>query len=127
MAVLFFILFGFGIKLDFLRQPDVVIVGSLIVVSLFLIRFLYFRFFLHTNIFPEVFFIPRGLITIVLFYKIPENFRLSSFNEGILFFIILTSSLIMASGMLFYKKNADQIVEDPQFTEQSSNYEPESL
>ena len=84
-----------------------------------MVRFLYFRFFLHTNVFPETFFIPRGLITIVLFYKIPENFKLSSFNDGILFFIILTTSVIMAIGMIFYKKKPVQIVEEPQFTERS--------
>lgn len=36
--------------------------------------------------FSEAFFIPRGLITIVLFYKIPEQFKLSTFNINILFF-----------------------------------------
>jgi len=42
-------------------------VGGLIIFALLNVRYLYFRFFLHTNIFPEVVFIPRGLITIVLF------------------------------------------------------------
>lgn len=115
----FFLLFGFSIQLNFLNEKDVVLVGSLIVLSMFVIRFLYLRFFLHTNIFPEVFFIPRGLITIVLFYKIPQEMMLTHFNSGILFFVILTSSIIMTVGMLFYKKVQKEVVEEGQFSERS--------
>ena len=67
--------------------------------------------------FPETFFIPRGLITIVLFYKIPERFRLESFNEDILFFIILITGLIMTLGMILYKKPSSEILEEGTFTE----------
>jgi hypothetical protein len=45
--------------------------------------------------------------------------KLESFNDGILFFIILTTSIIMAMGMLFYKKKPEQIVEEGQFAERS--------
>lgn len=113
----FFILFGFSISLKFLSESEIWLVGSLIVLAMFVVRILYLRFFVRTNLFPESFFIPRGLITIVLFYKIPENLRLSSFNDGILFFVILTTSIIMALGMVFYRKKPDQIVEESQFLE----------
>lgn len=113
----FFLLFGFSISLNFLSESEVLIVGSLIVIALFVIRLLYLRFFVRTNLFPESFFIPRGLITIVLFYKIPDHLKLSSFNDGILFYIILATGIIMAMGMIFYKKKPDQIVEEGQFSE----------
>jgi Kef-type K+ transport system membrane component KefB len=113
----FFILFGFSISLKFLSEKEVVWVGSLIVAALFIIRLLYLRFFVRTNLFPESFFIPRGLITIVLFYKIPDNLKLSSFNDGILFFVVLTTSVIMTLGMIFYKKKPEQLVEEGQFAE----------
>ncbi|MDP4265069.1 MAG: cation:proton antiporter [Bacteroidota bacterium] len=113
----FFLLFGFSISLKFVSNQHVIIVGSLVVTALFIVRLLYLRFFLRTNLFPEAFFIPRGLITIVLFYKIPANLKLSSFNDGILFFIILTTSIIMAMGMVFYKKKPEQIVDEGQFSE----------
>src|SRR5687767_8555766 len=115
----FFLLFGFSIRLDFIGENEVMLVGGMIVLALLLVRFLYLRFFLHTNIFPEVVFIPRGLITIVLFYKIPESLMLTSFNQGILFFIILSTSIIMAIGMLFYKKGNEDVVEETQFTDRS--------
>jgi Kef-type K+ transport system membrane component KefB len=115
----FFLLFGFSISLKFLSESEVILVGSLIVAGLFITRILYLRFFVRTNLFPESFFIPRGLITIVLFYKIPDALKLGSFNDGILFFIILTTSIIMAIGMVFYKKKPDQVVEEGQFSERA--------
>jgi len=111
----FFLIFGYSISLDFLAQPTVLVVGTVIIIAFFLIRFLYLRFFVKMHVFPEVFFVPRGLITIVLFYKIPEKFRLTDFNEGLLFFIILTTSLLMTLGMLLYRKKPDQLVEETQF------------
>jgi len=115
----FFLLFGFSISLAFLSESNVIFVGSLIVAALFIVRILYLRFFLRTFLFPEAFFIPRGLITIVLFYKIPDHMKLTTFNDGILFFIILTTSIIMALGMLFYKKKPEQIVEEGTFAERT--------
>ena len=100
----FFLLFGFSISLRFLSDENIVMVGSLIVLAMFVVRILYLRFFVRTNLFPESFFIPRGLITIVLFYKIPDELKLSTFNDGILFFVILTTSVIMTLGMVFYRK-----------------------
>ena len=41
----FFLLFGFSISLNFLSQSEVVMVGSLIVLALFVIRIVYLRFF----------------------------------------------------------------------------------
>jgi len=113
----FFLLFGFSISLRFLSEKEVIVVGSLIVIALFIVRILYLRFFVRTNLFPESFFIPRGLITIVLFYKIPDHLKLNTFNDGILFYIILTTSIIMTLGMVFYKKKAGQVVEEGQFSE----------
>lgn len=92
----------------------------MIVAALFAIRLLYLRFFVQTNVFPESFFLPRGLVTIVLFYKIPDHLKLSAFNEGILFFIILTTSLIMTAGMIFYKKKPEQILEEGTFSQHKS-------
>lgn len=113
----FFFLFGFSISLQFLSEKEVILVGSLIVIALFIVRILYLQFFVRTNLFPESFFIPRGLITIVLFYKIPAHLKLNNFNDGILFYIILTTTIIMALGMIFYKKKPDQLVEESQFSE----------
>jgi NhaP-type Na+/H+ or K+/H+ antiporter len=113
----FFILFGFSIDLDFIYNQEVLLLGSFIVLALFLVRLFYLKFYFHTKVVPEVFFIPRGLITIVLFYKIPPYLQLTTFNDGILFFIIVSTGIILSIGMILYKKQNDEIIEDPQFSE----------
>jgi len=113
----FFVLFGFSIDLDFFNNRDVLFIGTMIVLALFLVRFLYLQFFFKTKLLPEVFLIPRGLVTIVLFYKIPASMKLSNFDDDILFFIILATGIIMSIGMILYKKKNDEIIEDPQFAE----------
>lgn len=115
----FFLLFGFSISLKFLSEREVVIVGSMIVAALFFVRLLYLRLLVKTNVFPESFFIPRGLITIVLFYKIPDHLKLTTFTDGILFYIIFVTGIIMALGMIFYKKKPEQVVEEGQFSERA--------
>lgn len=110
----FFILFGYTIRLQILTQPDVLRLGTFIVLALLLIRFLYLRFILKSNLFPEILLMPRGLVTILLFYSIPSHMSLSNFNEGILFFVITTTSLLMMIGLLFYKnENKGQPEKDP--------------
>jgi Kef-type K+ transport system membrane component KefB len=113
----FFILFGYTISLKFFGEREVWLLGGAILVALFVVRLLYLRFFIRTNVFPESFFIPRGMVTIVLFYKIPPELQLSTFNNDILFFIILTTSFVMMLGMIFYKQRPDQIVEESSFVD----------
>ncbi len=108
----FFILFGYAMDVSSLLSNDVILTGSLIVVILFLVRWLYLRFFLKTQIYPEVFFIPRGLVTVLLFYRIPEAMKLHNFNEGIVFFVIIVTAIIMMTGILFYKKSNVEISEE---------------
>ncbi len=55
---------------------------------------------------------PRGLITVLLFYSIPEVYKLSKFNEGILFFVVLTTSIIMMIGSISYGRPELQAIND---------------
>jgi hypothetical protein len=102
----FFILFGYTIKVELLIVPQVILLGSLIVIILFIIRFLYLRFILRANLLPELFLMPRGLLTILLFYSIPAEKSMNNFSIGILFFVVVATSIIMMLGLLFCKTPA---------------------
>jgi Kef-type K+ transport system membrane component KefB len=108
----FFFLFGLTIDVRLLTDYDVILIGSLLVLVLLAIRFIYLRFFLHSHIFPELFFMPRGLITILLFYSIPAAYTLSRFNQGILFFVILSTSVIMMIGSISYGRPKLETIND---------------
>lgn len=108
----FFFIFGLTIDLRLLADLHVILTGSMLVIILFVIRLIYLRFFLHAHIFPELFFMPRGLITILLFYSIPAAYQLSKFNSGILFFVILTTSVIMMIGSISYGRPELETIND---------------
>ncbi|NNF01606.1 MAG: hypothetical protein HKN22_02890, partial [Bacteroidia bacterium] len=54
--------------------------------------------------FPELFIAPRGLITIILFLSIPASYHIDRFSEGVVFFVIIVSSLIMMGGLMAWKQ-----------------------
>lgn len=112
LRTFFFVMFGYSINLQSLVNNNILLVGSLIIVVLLITRYVYLKFFVKERVYPEVVFIPRGLITVLLFYKIPQQYKLQNFDEGILFFVILASSLILMIGMLFYKQPSSSIQEE---------------
>ncbi len=100
----FFILFGYTINLAVLIEPDVITIGTIIVMILLIARYIYLRMILKTNLFPELFLMPRGLVTILLFYSIPVGKQLTNFKVGIIFYVVVVTSLLMMVGLLFFKK-----------------------
>ena len=108
----FFLLFGYSINLGAIASSSIIWIGSIIVVILLIIRFLYLRYFLKESVYPEVCFIPRGLITILLFYKIPASYNPEKFQGGVLFFVVIVTSFIMMLGMIFYKKKETEFIEE---------------
>lgn len=100
----FFLLFGFSIDISLIILEPVMLTGSLVILMILIIRYIFLRFISKTNIFPELFIAPRGLITIILFYSIPAHLTTDKFNEGVLSFVILGSGIIMMFGLIFSKK-----------------------
>ena len=109
----FFLLFGFSIDVSLIFLEPVMLTGSLVILMILIIRFIFLRFISKTNVFPELYIAPRGLITIILFYSIPSHLTSDKFNEGVLSFVILGSGLIMMLGLIFSKKkiNAENELE----------------
>lgn len=106
----FFVLFGFGINLAFFQNMQVLALGALIVAALFALRFVYLRLVHKYDLLPELFYIPRGLITVLLFYKIPDWQRIEAFDEGVLFFVILATGLILMLGAILYRDRPVEII-----------------
>ena len=84
-------------------------IGVCILLIIYLIRALFLFLFQGKDIFPQLFLAPRGLITILLFFAIPEEIRSANEEiEGVLLFIILTTCLIM-SWALVVQKNKEKL------------------
>ena len=106
----FFVIFGLTISLASLASVKVAIVSGLIILSIYLIRYIILRLFIGSDIIPQLFIAPRGLITILLFYAIPVEAQIEGFEPGILLFIIITTSLIMTFAMVYDKRRNAQAI-----------------
>ena len=105
----FFVLFGMTIDINGIFYENVMIIGTFILLLTFLVRYLNLKvFFRGKSLFPEVFMAPRGLITILLFYKIPEIYKIPYFSKEVISFVILGSAVLMTLGLWFSKKTTTE-------------------
>lgn len=102
----FFVIFGLTIAVSSLFNLNVALISLLIIASIYIIRFILLRLFVGTDILPQLFIAPRGLITVLLFYAIPVEAQIATFEPGILLFVIIGTSLIMTAAMIYDKKRS---------------------
>ena len=122
----FFVVFGITIVLSTLLSVKVLLISILILASIYGIRYVLLRTFLGKDLFPQLFVAPRGLITVLLFYAIPSEFEVASFEPGILLFVIIGTSLIMTWAMIRDKNKAvPVVVEKEEVPVPLTEHEPE--
>lgn len=121
IRTLFFVFFGYMIDVRVLREWQVIAVGSAVVAAIFAVRYIYLRIFLRRHVLPELFFAPRGLVTIVLFYSIPASMAIAEFDDGIVFFVVMVSTLVMTVGSIWLTPQAaTRAAEDEQAAQQKT-------
>ncbi len=103
----FFVVFGYSIDLSSLGNPLVIFFAALSLIGIYQIRKVSVSWTVKTPSTLLNYLAPRGLITILLFYAIPSNMNIAQFDNGILLYIILISSSIMAWGMVRHKEKDD--------------------
>ena len=108
----FFVIFGLTIVLASLFSLNVALISLLIIASIYAIRFLLLRVFIGKDILPQLFIAPRGLITVLLFYAIPVEAQVESFESGVLLFVIIATSLIMTWAMIKDKKKMGTLLDE---------------
>tara|TARA_B100000900_G_scaffold142393_1_gene120698 strand:+ start:695 stop:1957 length:1263 start_codon:yes stop_codon:yes gene_type:complete len=103
----FFVVFGYSIDLSSLGNPLVIFFAILSLIGIYQIRKVSVLWTVKTPSTLLNYLAPRGLITILLFYAIPANMSIDQFDNGILLYIILVSSSVMAWGMVRHKEKDD--------------------
>ena len=99
----FFIAFGMSIVTSGLNDINVYLMGILILVFIYGLRFGVMAGLSKEQLKPGVLVAPRGLITILLFFAIPEELVIDSFNSATLLLVIIVSSVLMTVGLIKYK------------------------
>ena len=107
----FFVIFGFTINIYQLDDQIVLANGFILLVSIFVIRLVYLKLFRKENSGQEIFIAPRGLISILLYFNLPEAIKLPEIGTPFLFVVVLGTSLVMSIGLLTSKRKGKEVHE----------------
>ena len=107
LRTFFFVIFGFTINLSQLNDFTTIVNGLIMLACIYVVRFGYLYFFKKDHIIPEGFVVPRGLISILIYYNLPQDMRLSEIGTPYLFLVVLGSSIIMSIGLMTTKKGRE--------------------
>lgn len=106
----FFVIFGMTLSLSSLLNMRIAFISLLILLSIYALRFLFMKLLYKKEDITSVLFIaPRGLITILLFFSIPEALASDKFNAGILLYVILMTSIVMAFSLISKGKHIEPV------------------
>jgi len=112
----FFFIFGFSVSLMSLFSWQLAFVSGIVLIVIYLLRGFLMLLILKTGETKlATMMAPRGLITLLLFYSIPDEVKNESFNEGILLFVIILTSIVMTYGLIKFgaEKMAEEESEEP--------------
>jgi NhaP-type Na+/H+ or K+/H+ antiporter len=104
----FFVIFG--MTLDFSGLTDVLalITSLTILVLTYVVRYILLKSIVVKNISPQVWIAPRGLITVLLFFSIPDEWKNDAFSDAILLIVIIATSILMTLGLVFKKQDFEE-------------------
>ncbi len=108
----FFVVFGMTLPLETLLSGRVWLISAVFLLVTYALRFALFKVIEKKDILPQALISPRGLISILLFFAIPDSLRIESFENGILFLVIIATSIIMASALIAYRKKENRGIEE---------------
>ncbi|RAI88302.1 cation:proton antiporter domain-containing protein [Algoriphagus yeomjeoni] len=111
VRTLFFVIFGLTITITSLFNLQVALISSMLILSIYGIRIILLWIFEGKDVIPQAFIAPRGLITVLLYYAIPEEAIVPGFEPGILLFVIIGTSLIMTVAMIYEKRRSAKAVD----------------
>jgi NhaP-type Na+/H+ or K+/H+ antiporter len=103
LRTFFFLVFGLSIDLGSMFDVKVLIISAVLVFFIFISRWLMSGMMLKQFDNVVKYIAPRGLITILLYYKIPEELKSPAFEDGLLLWVIVLTSLILTVGLVRYK------------------------
>jgi NhaP-type Na+/H+ and K+/H+ antiporter len=103
MRTFFFIMFGYTMDIYQLQNWSVLLSGGAMLLAIYLVRLLYIKLVSKTDLMPELVLIPRGLISVLLYYSLPPEMKIKGVETGLLFVVILGTSVILSLGLLATK------------------------
>jgi len=118
----FFVVFGMTLPLAALISWKVWLISALFLMVTYALRYGLFYIVENKDTMPQTFIAPKGLISILLFFAIPESLKVDGFESGVLFVVIIATSVIMAWSLISNAKKkaaveTDSINENTEFSD----------
>jgi Kef-type K+ transport system membrane component KefB len=100
----FFIIFGYYTQIKGLFDLGNLLTGLAITASIFVLRAIYLKLIIKMPVMPLLLFMPRGLITILLFLSIPLASRVPLISEEVITLVILMTIFILMLGNIIHRR-----------------------
>lgn len=100
----FFIIFGYYTQVTGLFSLNNILTALAVTTFIFFLRLIFIKLVLRMPALPLLLFMPRGLITILLFLSIPAASRIELISEEVITLVILLTILILMIGNIIFKK-----------------------
>jgi len=107
----FFVVFGITLPLAAILEWQVWLISLILLVVTYVLRYALFYVVEKKDTMPQTFIAPKGLISILLFFAIPEPFREGGIESGVLFVVIIATSVIMAWSLISHGKKKEEKIE----------------
>ena len=106
MRTFFFIVFGYTMNIRELNDMPILLSAGAILLSVYVVRFLYIKLVSKTDLMPELVIVPRGLINVLLYYNLPPNLQIPQVGASLLFVVVSGTSIILSLGLLATKRHS---------------------
>jgi len=112
LRTFFFVIFGFTMNISELNDKPILANGFFILVTIYAVRFVCLKVFKKEAIAPIIYIAPRGLISILLYFNLPDTLKIHQVGTSFLFLVVLGSSIVMTIGLILSKKSEITVMAD---------------
>ncbi|QPH39679.1 cation:proton antiporter [Pedobacter endophyticus] len=109
LRTFFFVIFGFTMNIHELNDQVVLANGIIILATIYVVRYLLLKVLKQGTAMPILYIAPRGLISILLYFSLPEQLKIAEVGTSFLFLVVLGSSIVMTLGITLSKKKTEEV------------------
>ena len=124
MRTFFFVIFGLSLALSELVGVKVILYSAAVLGIIYAVRLAAVNVFASKDSKLFLYIAPRGLVTVLLFFAIPEKYS-TEFESGILLFTIIITSILMTIALIRDKKDKENSIDEMIVKEAQERDDPE--
>ncbi|RZL36951.1 MAG: sodium:proton antiporter, partial [Pedobacter sp.] len=110
LRTFFFVIFGFTMNVNELNDKPILANGFFILATIYVVRFLCLKVFKKGSVSPILYIAPRGLISILLYFNLPDSLKIPQVGTSFLFLVVLGSSIVMTLGLMLSNRKSIEAI-----------------